>query len=313
MKHLAISALAAALIAPVASYGQSYPERAVTVVIPQTPGSSSDILGRFVADGLAKRWGQPVVVENYPGAGTMIGTGEVTQAEPDGYTLLFHSSALSANAAAADNLAFDIAEDLQPVAVVATGDMVIATGSRVPLPTLADVVKQAETAELFHATAGTGTGQLLSELFAKEAGIEMEAVNYKSPPDALVDLAAGRVDLFITSVTSYLSSVAADKSTPVAVASKERATALPDVPTTAEAGYPGVVIEPWWGLLAPTGTPADILAKINADVNAVMAEPASIAFLEASHSRPEAMDVDEATAFIFGDFKLAEDLKHTTE
>lgn len=308
MKLVKLAVLSAALLAPGLAFAQSYPDRAVRVIIPQQPGSSSDILGRQVADKLSKLWGQPVVIENMPGGATMIGTGAVTQAEKDGYTLLFHSSSLSSNTATTANLAFDPKTDLVPVSVVATGDMVILTGSKTPLPTLQDVATKAkEGTTLFQAYTG-GTGGLLGSLFKREAGIEMTQVDYKSPPDALIDLAGGRVDFFVTSTTSFLNSAAADKSTPVAVASAERSPALPDVPTTAEAGFPTVVVMPWWGLFAPTGTPAEVLAKLNADVNTVMADPEMIESLKASHSRPQAMSLEEAAAFISKDMAVAAEL-----
>lgn len=307
MKPITIAALAAAMLAPALSHAQSWPERAVTVVIPQSPGSSSDILGRYVADGLSKAWGQPVVIENNPGGNTMIGTGQVTQAAPDGYTLLFHSSSLPNNAVIAENLAFNPREDLQAVAVVAKGDMVILSGTRIELPTLQDVVAKSKEETIFQATTG-GTGGLVGSLFMREAGIEMTPVNYKSPPDALIDVAGGRVDFFVTSLTTYLSSAAVGKSTALAISSPERSPTAPDIPTTAEVGFPSVVVEPWWGLFAPTGTPQEILDKINADVNAVMAEPAALAFLETSHSRPTALSVEEANAFVDNDYELSEEL-----
>lgn len=307
MRFRTLAALAAAVLMPVVVQAQDYPSRAIKVIIPQSPGSSSDILGRYVADGLSKKWGQPVVVENMPGASTMIGTGAATQADADGYTLLFHSSSLSSNTATSENLAFDPRNDLQPVAVVATGDMLILTGNRIALPTLEDVAKAAREGTVFQAETG-GTGGLTASLFMREAGIEMTPVNYKSPPEALVDIAGGRVDFFVTSTTTYLSSPAVGKSTPLAVASPERSPSLPEVPTTAEAGFPSVVVLAWWGMFAPTGTPDDVLSKLNADVNALMAEPASVEFLKASHSRPRAMTIDEATTFVHNDFDLAASL-----
>jgi tripartite-type tricarboxylate transporter receptor subunit TctC len=304
-----IIVFASALAWPALAYSQGYPEKPVTVVIPQSPGSSSDILGRYVAEGLAKLWGKAVVIENAPGAGTMLGTGHVAMASPDGYTLLFQSSQLSGATAVAEDLPFEVTEALQPVAVVATGDMVILTGTRTPMPTLADVAAKAKETKLFHASSGAGsTGEMVLEVFSDEAGINMEAVRYKSPPEALIDLVGGRVDLFSTSVTTYLSSAAVGKSTPVAVASSERSTALPEVPTAIEAGFPGVVVEPWWGLFAPTGTSPEILAKINADVTTLMKQPESVAFLAKSHNTPEDMSIEEATDFVFGDIDRARKL-----
>jgi tripartite-type tricarboxylate transporter receptor subunit TctC len=304
-----IAVLTGALAWPALGIAQSYPEKPVTMVIPQSPGSSSDILGRYVAEGLAKLWNKPVVIENAPGAGTMVGTGTVAMADPDGYTLLFQSSQLSGTTALAKDLPFEVTKALQPIAVVATGDMVILTGTRTPMPTLADVAAKANETKVFYASSGPGsTGEMVLEVFSDEAGINMESVRYKSPPEALIDLVGGRVDLFSTSVTTYLSSAAVGKSTPVAVASEERAPSLPDVPTVAEAGFPDAVVKPWWGVFAPAGTPPEILAKINADVNSLMAQPEAIEFLGKSHSTPEAMSIEESTDFVFGDIDRSGEL-----
>ena len=227
-----------ALAWPAFAAAQNYPTKPIRMVIPQQPGSSSDILGRYVADGLSKLWGQAVVIENRAGGNTLIGTRHVGQATPDGYTLLFHSSSISGTAAMQTD--FDFAKELIPVAVVATGDMVIITGSRTKLPNLKDLVAQAKAQKLFMASSGTGsTGELVLLNLSSAADIKMELVQYKSPPEALIDLVGGRVDVFTTSTTTYLASDAANKTTPVAVASRTRAKKLPNVPTATEAGFAG--------------------------------------------------------------------------
>ena len=157
---------------------------------------------------------------------------------------------------------FDFAKELVPVAVVATGDMVIITGTRTPLPNLKELVAKAKAQKLFMASSGTGsTGEIVLLTWQARPDVKMELVQYKSPPEALIDLVGGRVDVFTTSTTTYLASDAANKTTPVAVSSRSRAKKLPNVPTATEAGFPDVVVEPWWGLMAPDKTPPEILEQ----------------------------------------------------
>jgi tripartite-type tricarboxylate transporter receptor subunit TctC len=296
-----------ALAWPTFAAAQNYPTKSVRMIIPQQPGSSSDILGRYVADALSKLWGQSVVIENRPGGSTLIGTRHVGQATPDGYTLLFSSSTISGTAAVTPD--FDFAKELAPIAVVATGDMVIITGTRIPLPNVKELVAKAKAGKLFMASSGTGsTGEVALLSLSNAADIKMETVMYKSPPEALIDLVGGRVDVFTTSTTTYLASDAANKTTPVAVSSRKRAKQLPNVPTVIEAGYAGVVVEPWWALLAPAKTPPEILNKLNQDVNTVMAKPEAAAFLEKSQNSPEKMSVKESTDYIVGDIDKAKQL-----
>jgi tripartite-type tricarboxylate transporter receptor subunit TctC len=295
------------LTAPVTVLAADFPDKAVTLVIPQSPGSSSDILGRYAADRLSKLWGKSVVIENRPGAEGVIGSARVVNAKADGYTLLVNSTSLGVNAALSENMPFDPLKDLEPVATLAAGDFVMLTGSRVSLPTLKDLAEKSKTQKIFAANTG-GVGELVMRLFAREANIKFEWVQYKSPPEALLDLGGGRVDLFVTSLTTYLASATVDKSTVVAVTSSARAPELPNVPTAIEAGYPGVVATTWWGILAPKGTPTDVATKINADVAKVMQDDAAVAFLKSSRTRPLIMNLGDTTKFVRSDIQRSLDI-----
>jgi tripartite-type tricarboxylate transporter receptor subunit TctC len=280
--------------APSFAVAQNYPTKPVTVVIPFTPAGSNDTIGRYLADGLSKIWKQSVVVENRPGAGSAIGSAFVSKAKPDGHTLLFVSGTFTTNAATQTNLPFDPQKDLQPVGMGAIGQLVIVTGTRVPMPTLADVVKQAKAQKIFYGTTGVGSiTQFAAELLNDVAGTKMEPVHYKGGTDALIDMAGGRLDLYVGSVTQVLPSVANKTAKPVAIASKTRASALPDVPTVAEAGFPGAETDLWWGVFTSSGTPPEVVAKINEGVNTVMNTPEAAKFLETHGAIPMKMSVEE--------------------
>jgi tripartite-type tricarboxylate transporter receptor subunit TctC len=284
---------------PSTALAQGYPNKPVTIVIPFTPGGSNDVIGRYLADGLGKLWNQTVLVENRPGAGSAIGSTHVARAKPDGYTLLFMSATLTTNAATQPNLPFDPLKDLQAVAISAIGQMVVVTGSRVPLPNLGELAKQAKAQKLFYATSGIGgTTHFSTELLSDVAGIKMESVHYKGGTEALIDIGGGRVDVFVGSVTQVLSSVANKTATPIAIAGKTRSPLLPDVPTVAEAGFPGAESDVWWGLFAPAGMPQDILARINEGVNTVMATPAAAEVLAKNGAVPARMTVEQFSAHV---------------
>ncbi|MBS7701036.1 MULTISPECIES: tripartite tricarboxylate transporter substrate-binding protein [unclassified Chelatococcus] len=273
---------------------QDFPSKRVTIVIPFTPAGSNDTIGRYLADGLSKLWGTPVVVENRPGAGSAIGSAHVAQSKPDGYTLLFVSGTFTTNAATQANLPFDPVKDLKPVGMGALGQMVIVTGSRVPTSNLADLVKAAKTQKVFYGTTGVGSStQFAGELLNDVAGIKMEPVHYKGGTDALVDMAGGRLDVYVGTVTQVLSSVTSNKAKPVAIASKTRSKALPDVPTVAEAGFAGAEADIWWGVFAPSGTPDAVVTKINQGINKVMASQEATEFLAKHGAMPAEMSVAE--------------------
>lgn len=299
MKLLVKALLVGALLAPSIAHAEDYPSKPVTIVIPFTPAGSNDTIGRYLADGLGKLWKQTVVVENRPGAGSAIGAAHVAKARPDGYTLLFVSSTFTTNAATQKSLPFDPVKDLQPVGMGAIGQMVIVTGSRVPMPTLADLVKQAKSQKIFYGTTGVGSStQFAAELFSDVAGIKMQPVHYKGGTDALVDMAGGRLDVYVGTVTQVLSSVANKTATPIAIVSKSRSKALPNVPTVAEAGAPGAETDLWWGVFVASKTPKDVVAKINNGINAVMTTPESTEFLAKHGAIPEKMSVDEFSKLV---------------
>jgi tripartite-type tricarboxylate transporter receptor subunit TctC len=306
---LSAVALAGALAAPGMGVAQDFPTKPVTIVVPYGPGASNDLFGRLVGDGLAKIWNQPVVVENMPGAGGSIGMANIAKAEPDGYRLVFTSSTFATNAAAQSNLPYDPATDLQPIAKVADGQLVLVAGKRLPLGSIEDVVREAKAQTVFYGSTGpASTPTFLARQFADVTGIELEGANYTGGSEAMVDLIGGRIDLYFGTVTTVLPAVQDGAVVPLAVLGKERAPELPDVPTIAEAGYPAAEATIWWGLFGPAGMPDAVVEKINADVATVMATPEAGEFLAKQGAAASTTSVAELETLVASELKLWKDL-----
>jgi tripartite-type tricarboxylate transporter receptor subunit TctC len=292
-------ALAVGILAAGPSLAADYPTQPVTLIIPYTPGASNDVFGRFVADGLSKLWRQPVVVENMPGAGGSIGMAKVVNAPADGYTLLWASSTFSTNAAAQTNLPFDFAEDLQPIGKIGDGQLILVTGSRVPMKTLDDLVREAKAQTIFYgATGPASTPTFMAKLLSDELGIEMEGANYTGGAEAMVDLIGGRIDVYIGTVTTILPAIQNGTATPIAVFGETRSPVLPDVPTIGELGYPAAQAGIWWGLFGPAGLPADIVEKINADIATVVTTPEAAEMFNAQGGAPRPLPVADFSKLV---------------
>lgn len=294
--------LAAAMLAGLATtaHPQDFPgTEPITVVIPFTAGGSNDTIGRYMADGLSAKFGVPVVVENMPGAGSAIGAAHVAQSAPDGHTVLFVSSTYTTNAATAANLPFDPEKDLLPVAIAALGQMVIVTGPKLAVTDLAGMVDKAKAEGLFYGTTGVGSStQFAAALFSDVVGLKFEPVHYPGGTDALIDIAGGRLDVYFGTVAQALSQIEAGNVTAIAVTSATRASALPDVPTVAEAGFPGTEMDNWWGVFAPAGTPPDVLEALNAAITETMTSDAAGEFLAKQGAIPTKMTLPEFAAHV---------------
>lgn len=294
---LAVAAMASAI--PVAMWAQDYPSDTVSVVIPFTPGGSNDTIGRYLADGLAQHWDATVVVENKPGAGSAIGSAYVAQAKPDGHTLLFVSGTYTTNAATQANLPFDPVNDLVPVGMGALGQFVVVVGNQVEATNLEEFIGEAMSRKVFYGTTGVGSStHFAAALLSDVAGIEMEPVHYPGGTDALLDLAGGRLDMYVGSVPQVLPTLEAGTGRPLVVISETRAAALPDVPTVVEAGLSDAVMDIWWGVFTTAGTPPEVVEEVNTAINAVMSTPEAAAFLEQQGAAPRPMSVEEYTQFV---------------
>jgi tripartite-type tricarboxylate transporter receptor subunit TctC len=273
--RLIMAALAAAF-ATSAAHGQTYPTKPVHVIVPFTPGSATDVVARTVAQALSTRMGQVFVVENRPGAGGTIGANLVAKASPDVYTLLVNSSGHTVNPSIYPSIPFDTAKDFAGISLLAEQPNILVVAPSKDWKTAADLVKaaKAESGKLTYASAGAGSAtHMNAEKFRVSAGIDTMHIPYKGTPEALTDTMNGRVDYFFAPVIAALPMVRDNRVTALAVGSAKRASVLPDVPTTEEAGYPGSAYNFWVGMLAPAGTPTAIVEQLNKEVTAALASP----------------------------------------
>ena len=256
---------------------QTYPQQPITVVVPFTPGGGTDFLARTVSNklGEANKW--TVVVENKAGAGGAIGISDAIRAEPNGYRIVMGQlDNLVAAPILYDRITYDAARDLTPIAFVGSSPVILVTSADSPYKTLADVVKAAKASPgtITYGSAGTGTTpHLIAEFFAGVAKIDLQHVPYKGSAPALADVMGGQIALLSSSIPSALGQIKAGKLRPLAVTSAKRSSSLPDVPTVAESGYPGFDYATWYGLFAPTGTPASAVSVLNTKTNEVLAMP----------------------------------------
>jgi tripartite-type tricarboxylate transporter receptor subunit TctC len=268
-------ALSPALLAPDA-VAQTYPDRPVKIVVPIGPSGSYDLVARVLADSLTKRLGQTVVVENRPGAGTIVGTNAVVNSAPDGYTLLVGGlSNIVFNAGLYKKLSYDPQKDLVPVALVLNISYTLVGAKDLPYASPKEVIEAAKKnpGGLKLGNAGVGTGQhLLGAAFQKITGTKMLEVPYRGSAPVFQDLLGGRVDLFIDSTPAALPYIKNGQVKGIAVLAPKRNPQIPNVPTMTEAGVPGLEIDSWIGLFAPAKTPPAVIARLQKEIAASAAE-----------------------------------------
>jgi tripartite-type tricarboxylate transporter receptor subunit TctC len=269
--------LAAALVlAGPAARAQSYPSRQITLVIPFAPGGSNDLVGRALAKKLSEMWGQPVVVENRGGGGTIIGAAAVAKAPPDGYTLLLVSPTFTINPAVRKTMPFDTVRDFTPVAFIGRAPLLVTTSTKLQVASAGELfaLARSKPGQITYASAGLGSiNQISTELIALRAGVKLAHVPYKGGAPALNDLVGGHVDMFVSSIPQALQLVRSNQIKTLAVTSSRRTALLPDVPTLAESGTPGADAETWWGITGPAGLPGDVVDALNAAINKILASP----------------------------------------
>ncbi len=272
---LGVCAPFASAQSPAKSSAESYPVRPIQIIVPFTPGTGMDILARTVGQKLGERLGQPVIVDNRPGASGNIGAAQVAKAAPDGYTLLLSGNPLVMNVSLARDLPFDPVKDLVPVEKMATGTLAITVSNAIPASTVKEFVTYAKAHPgLPYGSPGVGTPQhLATELFKTTTGIDMLHVPYKGSAGAITGLMSGEIAFMFNALHAVLPQAKAGKLKILAVASAKRSPAAPDVPTVAESGYPEFDVDLWYGLLAPVGTPMGIIAKLNAEVTLILSAP----------------------------------------
>ena len=268
---------AAALLAGSVFTAQAFPDHPVTIVVPATPGSLTDLVARVMTPKLSQLWAQPVIVENRPGASSLVGTQYTMKQPPDGHTLMLATVELATMPALNKRVQLDVTGGLDAVARIGSLPMVVLAGTQFPAATFRDAAALIKAAPGKYTYASNGTGsimQLYTEMLKRETGLDLLHVPYRGGPEASRALLANEVDLEIqianANILGYLST---GRAKALAIGSSTRLKALPDVPTTAEVGLPQLQMEVWYGMFAPAGVPRETLSRINADIATVLGAP----------------------------------------
>ena len=284
-----------------AAHAQSYPTKPVHVVISFTPGSSTDIVGRIVFAKVSEMWGQPVVPENRGGAGGSIGSAVVAKAEPDGYTLLINSNAHSVNPAIYAKLPYETTKDFTDIVPLSMQPNVLVVNANSPYKNLMDLVSAAKakpgSINWGHAGIGSGT-HLNTERFLAASGVKVTQVPFKGTPEVFAAMFSGDVNAYWAPISAAMGNIKGGRLRPLAVSTSTRNPTLPDVPTTGEAGVKGADSPLWFGVWGPANMPANIVAKINADVRKALADPVVKERLQNSGNSTMDMSQQEFARFV---------------
>jgi tripartite-type tricarboxylate transporter receptor subunit TctC len=299
-KFLLLSGAALATpVLPRFALAQQWPSKPIRAIVPFGAGSTIDIIGRIVLEPLSAALGQPIVVENRGGAGGSIGTAAVAKAEPDGYTLLIHASAHSAAPAAYPNAPYDAGRDLAAVAVFGTVPNVTVISPAKGIKTLKELVEAAKKGSFTFASAGVGSAtHWAAERLRLAAGFNAVHVPFKGGPEALTQVASGEVDFMSIGISSGMPFIRSGRLVPLAVSTLKRSSALPDVPTTIEAGYPNSDYTFWNGMLVPAKTPRDIVNRLHEETMKVLRQPGIIEKFKPQGIEPMPLTPTEFDALI---------------
>jgi len=260
----------------IASAAQTFPDRTVHIVIPQLAGGSSDVIGRILAEQLSEKWKQAVIIENKPGANGNIGTDYVAKSKPDGYTwLLTYSGSHAINPALYKQLTYDPERDLVAVGALATLPFVLLVNPQVPAKDLQQFIAyvKSKPGEINYGAQTGSLNHLMMEMLNQSTGMKTVFIPYRGAPDSLTGTISGILQYNYSSLGSVIGHIRAGTLRPLAVTSSKRSPVLKDVPTVAEAGFPELTTDSWWGLFVPTGTPPDVVRKISTDVNELLKRP----------------------------------------
>jgi tripartite-type tricarboxylate transporter receptor subunit TctC len=299
----ALVAAALALVAAGAS-AQDYPAKPVKIIVPFAAGGPADVYARFLGQRLSDALGQPFVVEDRPGAGSVIGTDAVAKSAPDGYTLLMMSNAQTVNESLIPNKPYALLRDFAPIAPVNYSDLVLVVHPSVPAATLADLIRLAKASpgKLNYASSGPGTPyHMAGELFKAMAGVDIVHIPYKGSSGARTDVLGGQVQMMFDAVTTMSEHARAGTVRALATTGNVRSTVLPGVPTMSEAGVPGYEAVIWLGVMAPKGTPAAIVARLNAEITKIVNRPDVRADWAKQGAVPMAMTPDEFARYTADD------------
>lgn len=289
----------------------TYPDKPVKVVVGFAPGGTNDILARLIAAKLQERFKQGFVVENKPGANSAVGTDLVAKSKPDGYTLLVSSSGgLTANPVLMKNLPYNPEKDFEPIALLGTFPLVVTTNAQLPFSNyagLVDYAKRSRGGELNHA-AITSSFVLVAEMLAKQSQLKLTHVNYRGSGPAVTALLGGEIDMALVDIAAVMGQIKGGKLKALAVTTPKRSTALPDVPTVAEAGIKGFDATIWTALMAPKGTPEEVLARIRPAIKEILAEKETIEKLRTLGMEPGDTDGAALNSRISNDIRIWSDV-----
>jgi tripartite-type tricarboxylate transporter receptor subunit TctC len=278
-----------------------WPERPIRIIVPFTAGSGTDIVARTVGESMSKSLGQPIIIENRPGAGGTLGAGQVAKSAPDGYTLLVHSAGHTANPAIYADLPYDTLKDFAGIAPLASLPNVLVVSPSRGWKTVKDLVDQghAKPGSLNYGSAGIGSAtHMNAEIFRKAAGLDATHIPFKGTPEAMTETSTGRIDFFFAPVSSALPQIREGRLTALAVGTATRSPQLPNVPTTIESGYPNSEFVFWVGLFAPAATPRPIIDRLNAEALKALASPEIKQKLEVLGAEPMPMTPAAFDAFV---------------
>jgi len=279
-----------------------YPVKPIRWIVPSAAGGASDIAARIVAAGLARRMGQPFVIENRPGASGIIGLDAIAKAKPDGYTIGTAAlSSLVTGSLVAKNLPYNVSRDFAPVAMIATQPNLLGITPSVPVKSVKELVaySQAHPNAIFYGSNGNGSSlHVATELFRTKTGLRATHVAYKSTPAAETDLMAGQIQMMIDNFATMAPNVQSGRVRALAIMGPKRSPLLPDVPTTAEAGVVGADMLTWTSVVGPAGIPSEVLGKLNAEINAVLSDPKVVKQLADSASDAAPMSLVAFDKFV---------------
>ncbi len=300
---ISAAALAIVSVALPAHAQESFPQKPVRIVVPQTPGGASDALARIMAQKLSEKWGQSVVVENRAGAGGNVGMEVVAQSAADGHTLLMsYAGSHAINPALYKKLPFDPVKDFAPVATLATLPFVLVARPDAPFKSVSELIEQGRKNPLTFGSAGNGSvNHLLGVMFNMSTGTQLTHVPYKGAAPAMQDLMGGQINMVFTSLPSVAGSLRNGQLRGIAVTSAQRSGTFPQIPTLAESGLKNFDVSPWFGLFAPGATPAGVVRKINADVNEMLRQKEVMEKFSAQGAEPLARQPAEFAAMLKAD------------
>jgi tripartite-type tricarboxylate transporter receptor subunit TctC len=308
MKHcrtvLGLIAFAAAFMPAGASAQQAYPERPVRVIVGFPAGSATDIISRIYADKLSEQFNQRFIIENMPGAATNNAAAMVARAEPDGYTLFVASNAQSISVSLYKKLRYEFPGDFAPISLIASSPTMLVVSPALKVNSVQELIKEAKArpGEITYGSAGVGTGpQLAAELLGALTGIKLTHVPYKGTNEAVADLLTGRISMLFAATPVVAAHIQDGRLKALAMTSEKRTSVAPDLPTVAESGVPGFDVTLWFGLVAPKGTPANVLQSVASKVEAIQRGEDVVNRLKTVGAEPKAASLDAFSSFIVSD------------